>query len=314
MMLNALAIVLEEPGRLALSRLPIDSPGAADVVVATNWSGVSTGTERLLYTGRMPDFPGMGYPLVPGYETVGEVIEAGPESGFSVGQRVFAPGATCFGPVRGLFGGAASHLVVKGSRIVAIPAELGDKGILLALAATAHHARGSIEPQGRELIVGHGVLGRLLARLSVAAGGEPIVWERDPLRSDGADGYAVVDPEADARRDYRVIYDVSGDPQILDDLIARLAPGGEIVLAGFYERPLSFAFPPAFLREARLRVAAQWRPDDLAGVVRLVEDGRLSLDNLITHRRFALQAEDAYPIAFNDPRCLKMVLDWRAVA
>ena len=65
-MLNALAIVLEEPGRLALSRLPIDSPGEADVVVATNWSGVSTGTERLLYTGRMPDFPGMGYPLVPG--------------------------------------------------------------------------------------------------------------------------------------------------------------------------------------------------------------------------------------------------------
>ena len=47
-MLNALAIVLEEPGRLALSRLPIDSPDAADVVVATSWSGISTGTERLL--------------------------------------------------------------------------------------------------------------------------------------------------------------------------------------------------------------------------------------------------------------------------
>jgi 3-hydroxyethyl bacteriochlorophyllide a dehydrogenase len=60
----------------------------------------------------MPDFPGMGYPLVPGYETVGEVIEAGPERGFTVGQRVFAPGATCYGDVRGLFGGAASHLVV----------------------------------------------------------------------------------------------------------------------------------------------------------------------------------------------------------
>lgn len=313
-MLNALAIVLEEPGRLALSRLPIDSPGESDVVVATNWSGVSTGTERLLYTGRMPDFPGMGYPLVPGYETVGDVVEAGAASGFSVGQRVFAPGATCYGPVRGLFGGAASHLVVKGSRIAAIPKWLGDKGVLLALAATAHHARGGLAPQGRELIVGHGVLGRLLARLSVLAGDEPTVWERDPQRRDGADGYAVIDPDADERRDYRVIYDVSGDPEILDNLIARLAPGGEIVLAGFYERPLAFAFPPAFLCEARLRVAAQWRPNDLAAVVGLVADERLSLDDLITHRRFALQAEDAYPIAFNDPRCLKMVLDWRAVA
>jgi 3-hydroxyethyl bacteriochlorophyllide a dehydrogenase len=314
MMLNALAIVLEEPERLTLSRLPIDAPGKADVVVETLWSGVSTGTERLLYTGRMPDFPGMGYPLVPGYETVGDVVEAGAESGFTVGQRVFAPGAACYGPVRGLFGGAASHLVVKASRIVEIPKELGDRGILLALAATAYHARGDAAAQGPELIVGHGVLGRLLARLSVAAGGEPTVWELNPQRSDGADGYNVMTPGSDARRDYRVIYDVSGDPGIIDSLIARLGPGGEIVLAGFYERPLSFAFPPAFLREARLRVAAQWRPDDLAAIVRLVAEERLSLDNLITHRRFALQAQDAYPIAFNDPACLKMVLDWRAVA
>ncbi|KAF0209692.1 MAG: 3-hydroxyethyl bacteriochlorophyllide a, partial [Methylocystaceae bacterium] len=95
-MLEALAIVLEQPGRLALNRLPLDAPGADDVVVETAWSGISTGTERLLYSGRMPDFPGMGYPLVPGYETVGEIVEAGPDSGYSVGQRVFAPGATCY--------------------------------------------------------------------------------------------------------------------------------------------------------------------------------------------------------------------------
>jgi 3-hydroxyethyl bacteriochlorophyllide a dehydrogenase len=262
----------------------------------------------------MPDFPGMGYPLVPGYETVGEIVEAGPDSGYSVGQRVFAPGATCYGAVRGLFGGAASHLVVKGARVAAIPRELGDRGVLLALAATAQHARSDVAPEGAELIVGHGVLGRLLARLSVAAGGAPTVWERDPQRAEGAEAYLVTTPEEDARRDYRVIYDVSGDPTILDALIARLAPGGEIVLAGFYERPLAFAFPPAFMREARLRVAAQWRPGDLKSVIGLVEDGRLSLEGLITHRRFALQARDAYPIAFDDPRCLKMVLDWRAVA
>lgn len=314
MMLNALAIVLEEPGRLALSRLPLDAPGADDVVVETAWSGISTGTERLLYTGRMPDFPGMGYPLIPGYETVGEIVEAGPRSGFRVGQRVFAPGATCYGAVRGLFGGAASHLVVKGSRIIALPEDLGDRGVLLALAATAFHARRGVGAPGAELIVGHGVLGRLLARLGVAAGAASTVWECDPNRASGAEGYDVLAPEDDTRRDYAVIYDVSGDAAILDDLIARLAPGGEIVLAGFYERPLAFAFPPAFMREARLRVAAQWRPDDLAGVVRLVEEGRLSLDDLITHRRLALEAQEAYPIAFNDPACLKMVLDWRAAA
>ena len=56
------------------------------------------------------------------------------------------------------------------------------------------------------------------------------------------------------------------------------------MLAGFYADRLSFAFPPAFMREARLRIAAQWRPDDLVTVRRLIGDGSLSLDGLITHR------------------------------
>ena len=125
-------------------------------------------------------------------------------------------------------------------------------------------------------------------------------------------GYDVVDPASDSRRDYRVICDVSGDASLLDALIARLAPGGEIVLAGFYTAPLSFAFPPAFMREARIRVAAQWQPADLEAVRELVESGRLSLAGLITHRQGAVDAPAAYRTAFSDPSCLKMVLDWRS--
>ncbi len=79
--MEALAVVLQEPRQLSLERLPITPPGAADIVVDTRWSGISTGTERLLWSGRMPAFPGMGYPLVPGYESVGEVVEAGPDAG-----------------------------------------------------------------------------------------------------------------------------------------------------------------------------------------------------------------------------------------
>jgi 3-hydroxyethyl bacteriochlorophyllide a dehydrogenase len=105
---------------------------------------------------------------------------------------------------------------------------------------------------------------------------------------------------------------VSGDATLLDTLVARLAPGGEIVLAGFYEERLSFAFPPAFMREARLRVAAQWQPQDLAAVKDLVGSGALALDGLITHRSAALEADSAYRTAFGNPACLKMVLDWRS--
>jgi 3-hydroxyethyl bacteriochlorophyllide a dehydrogenase len=137
------------------------------------------------------------------------------------------------------------------------------------------------------------------------------VWETQAARREGDHGYRVIDPATDARRDYRCICDVSGAAGLLDSLVSRLAPGGEIVLAGFYDTALSFAFPPAFMREARIRVAAQWQPADLAAVRALVEGGRLDLGGLITHRREATQADDAYRVAFGDPACLKMVLDWR---
>ncbi len=309
--MDALAVVLAAPEALALSRLPISEPGEADITVAVEWSGISTGTERLLWSGQMPHFPGMGYPLVPGYEAVGRVETAGPLSGVQVGGRVFVPGSRCFGAVRGLFGAAASHLVVPGARAVPLGEDLGEQGVLLALAATAQHALAAPGAALPDLIVGHGTLGRLLARLAVLAGGAPTVWERQAGRAAGADGYRVVDPAEDNRRDYRAIYDASGDASLLDELIGRLAPGGEVVLAGFYGERMSFAFPPAFMREARLRVAAQWGEADLAAVAGLARSGALSLDGLITHRRDAPEAPDAYRTAFNDAACLKMVLDWR---
>lgn len=310
--LSTTAVVLEQPQRLALKELPLSSPGDADVVVDMEWSGISTGTERLLWLGRMPSFPGMGYPLVPGYESVGRVAIAGAASGRRVGERVFVPGATCYGETRGLFGGAASRVVVSGARVVPVPEALGEEAVLLALAATAQHAAQGSAVAQPDLIVGHGVLGRLLARLALAAGSEPpTVWERNPRRAAGGSGYPVLDPGADPRRDYHAIYDVSGDSSLLDELISRLAPRGEIVLAGFYSEPLAFSFPPAFMREARLRVAAEWRPADLEAVKVLAESGRLPLDGLITHRRGARQADAAYRTAFGDPTCLKMILDWR---
>lgn len=311
--MDAIAVVLEEPERLVLSRLDLAPPGDEDVVVDIAFSGISTGTERLLWSGRMPPFPGLGYPLVPGYESVGTVVAAGVRSGRQVGECVFVPGARCYGAVRGLFGGASSRVVAPGARVIPIDQSLQERGVLMALAATARHALAPPHP-APDLIVGHGVLGRLLARLAAQMGGAPVVWERDPERARSAEGYRVLDPADDPRADYRAIYDVSGDPRLLDTLIARLAPGGEIVLAGFYSEPLSFAFAPAFMREIRIRVAAEWRPDDLAAVKALIETGALSLDGLITHRCAAVDAPSAYRTAFTDPSCLKMILDWRGCA
>lgn len=317
--MNTMAVVLEQPGHIRFGQIGITPPAEADVVVDIEFSGISTGTEKLLWSGSMPFFPGMGYPLVPGYESVGRVRQAGAASGLREGQTVFVPGARCFGEIRGLFGGAASRVVVPGDRVVPISDQLGERSVLLALAATAYHAVAGSAPHGPhqppELIVGHGVLGRLLARLTVLSGAPaPVVWERNPQRAGGAVGYPVIRPEDDDRRNYRVIYDVSGDASLLDSLVARTAPGGEIALAGFYTQPIAFAFAPAFMRETHLRVAAEWKRADLLAVKWLIESGQLSLDGLLTHLEPASRAAHAYPVAFDDPACLKMVLDWRQSA
>lgn len=311
--MDTLAVVLKEPENLSVERIALSIPCDDDVVVDIEWSGISTGTERLLYTGRMPAFPGMGYPLVPGYESVGRIAEAGATSGARVGDRVFVPGARCFGDVRGLFGGAAARVVVPAARVLPVDDRLGADAVLLALAATARHAIAAPGAELPDLIVGHGVLGRLLARLAIACGGAaPTVWDSDPGRRAGGQGYTVIDPAADLRRDYRSIYDVSGNAGLLDTLVQHLGPGGEIVLAGFYAAPLSLSFPPAFMREARIRVAAEWRQPDLVETAALIRSGRLSLEGLITHRAPAASAAAAYRTAFSDPSCLKMILDWRA--
>lgn len=313
--MDTLAVVFEEPQSLALRRLPLVAPSDEDVVVAVEWSGISTGTERLLYTGQMPPFPGLGYPLVPGYETVGRVVEAGHASGRTVGERVFVAGSKGFEGARGLFGGQAEHVVVPGARTVRLSEQVAERGVLLSLAATAYHALGVGTRPLPDLIVGHGALGRLIARLTLVLGGAPpTVWEVNPERQTGARGYPVVHPDADSGGPYQCIQEVSGAPHLLDTLIGRLAPRGTIVLAGFYHEPLHFVFPPAFLREATFAVAAQWAPGDLAAVAQLINDGALDLDDLITHRFPAREAVAAYDTAFSDPQCVKLILDWSATA
>ena len=306
--LAAQAVVFEGDKKLGLREVELIEPHTEDVVVDIEWSGVSTGTERLLWSGEMPPFPGMGYPLVPGYEAIGRVVWAGARAEL-IGRRVFVPGSRSFKGASGLFGASASRVIVPADRVTPVSDDLGANGVLLALAATAYHAvAGGAAP---DLIVGHGVLGRLLARIAMAIGAQPpVVWEIDPERADG-EGYAVMDPECDGRADYRSIYDVSGDSSIIDKLVSHMGPGGEIVLAGFYTRPLSFAFPPAFMKEARLRIAAEWASSDLRAVMTLLDAGKLSFDGLITHRRDAREAPDAYRIAFEDSACLKLILDWR---
>jgi len=311
-MMQTRSVVLAKPEQIGVQTLALAPVGHDDVVVDIDWSGISTGTEKLLWSGRMPPFPGLGYPLVPGYEAAGRIVEAGAGAVDRIGQSVFVPGAACYGEVRGLFGGASQRLITPSRRAVTVTPSLGSNAVLLALAATAHHALAGSRGRLPELIVGHGVLGRLLARITMSLGGAPpVVWETREDRRAGATGYPVISPGDDPRRDYALSCDASGDSSVIDALIARSTKGGEVILAGFYQERIALVFVPAFLREIRLRIAAEWSPSDLDAVAALVAQGRLDLDGLISHVSPAEHAADAYRTAFEDAGCLKMILDWR---
>jgi bacteriochlorophyllide a dehydrogenase len=312
--MQSTAVVFDKPRQLALKPLPMRQLDESTAIIDVAWSGISTGTERLLWDGRMPEFPGMGYPLVPGYESVGRVAKGSATRKLREGDLVFVPGAKSFDNVKNLFGATASRLVVDSKRLIRVPESLGANATLLSLAATAYHA---IYVAGAQvdLIIGHGVLGRLIARVALAMGLDaPVVWEISKSRRSEAKGYEVIEPELDTRKNYRSILDASGDAQILDKAIDRLGRSGVVTLAGFYSDALSFAFAPAFMREATIRVAAEFTPANIDAVLTMIDAGDLSLDGLISHTADASDCAPAYETAFRDPACTKMVLDWRKAA
>ena len=310
------AIVLTGAKTLSLSRAKLNDPQKGEVVVRVDYSAISTGTENLFWSGTMPPFPGMGYPLIPGYEAMGEIVETRGITPYCVGDRVFVPGANCYQDAFGLFGAASRYLITSHERVLKLDGGTGEIGALYALAATARHALAGVNTGLPDLIVGHGVVGRLLARLTIAAGGPPpTVWEIDETRRNGAqEAYPVIHPNDDGNASYKHIYDATGQADIVDHLIARLSKGGELVLAGFYPNRIGFNFAPAFMKEARVRIAAEWTQADLKATHALVTSGALSLEGLITHRAQAAQAAHAYETAFTDKSCLKMALDWKEVA
>jgi 3-hydroxyethyl bacteriochlorophyllide a dehydrogenase len=119
------AIVFEQPERIGLQALHVADPGDGDVVVHSAWSGISAGTEKLLFEGRMPAFPGMGYPLGARLRDrrAGRLGRTDAPSGLE-GSLVFVPGARGYRDAAALFGASAANLVAPADRVIPISEDL----------------------------------------------------------------------------------------------------------------------------------------------------------------------------------------------
>ena len=98
-LVKARAVHFVAPRRVELREVELPAPAEGQLLVAAEWSGISSGTELLAYRGEIdPDLPldetlgalagTFAYPFRYGYSAVGRVLR--PAAGFREGQLVFA--------------------------------------------------------------------------------------------------------------------------------------------------------------------------------------------------------------------------------
>ena len=96
--MRAQQVVIVEPHKVAVREVELPPPAANQVLVATEVSAVSAGTELAVYTGthqwlKDPSLPDWKFPFRPGYSAAGTVVAVGARvSGWRPGDRVSYPG------------------------------------------------------------------------------------------------------------------------------------------------------------------------------------------------------------------------------
>jgi 3-hydroxyethyl bacteriochlorophyllide a dehydrogenase len=313
------AVVFPAANTVELREVDLKPLGDDDVLIRTRLTSISAGTERMLFRGVMPH-PMLQFPVVPGYETVGEVIEAGANARAWLGQRVYVGGNYGFVGVNPAFGGQSAHIVAPQSHLTSLGALTDAQGVMLALAATALHGVDQAGIQAgapRALVLGQGVVGQLTARIARARGAHVTVTDRIESRlalSVADDKWLIGDapPATNPQTPFDVLIDATGKMEAIAPFLMSMQKGGRVVLLGYYDA-VHLPYMPVFLRELSLVASKEWAAGDLARARDLIAAGQLAVDSLITHRLSADQAAQAFDLAFNDPACVKLVLTWEGL-
>ena len=181
-MVEARAFWVTAPGRGEVRAEALPEPGPGEVLVETRASGISRGTETLVFLGRVPPSQhevmrapfqagGFDFPLKYGYSSVGVVAAGAPELS---GHRVF-----CLHPHQ-------DRYVVPAGAVVAVPDEVPDRrAVLAANLESALNGLWDAAPRigDRVAVVGAGVVGALAAALLARIPGSAVqLIDVDPRR------------------------------------------------------------------------------------------------------------------------------------
>jgi 2-desacetyl-2-hydroxyethyl bacteriochlorophyllide A dehydrogenase len=224
------------PRAIEMREGPIPEPTSRQVLARALASGVSQGTELLLYRGEGPtpfdpsvDAPGAPtYPRRYGYAWVGEIVGGASAPGVALGARVFA-----------LAPHGDFHAIDLAEARPIDPAIPPRRAVLAASLETAITCvwDAAVQLGDSVVVLGGGVVGLLVARLAASAGGRVRLIEPSPRRRRAAQalGIDATSPEDDVpRADADVVVEATGNPELLDRAIAHAAREAVVVVASFY--------------------------------------------------------------------------------
>ncbi|GAB7004364.1 zinc-binding alcohol dehydrogenase [Nocardioides sp. AN3] len=291
---TARAFVVVRPGVGEIRDVAVREPGPGEVRVRTLHSGISRGTETLVFRGEVPedqrdrmrapfqsgDVPG---PVVYGYLNVG-VVEAGPPA--LRGRTVF-----CLHPHQTAY-------VVPADAVVPVPDGVpARRAVLAGTVETAVNALWDAAPLlgDRVAVVGAGMVGCCVARLLARFPGvEVTLVDVDKRRAEAAEalgvGFATPDEAPQVAAGCDLVVHASATGEGLQLAVDLLADEGTVLEMSWYgERPVSLALGGAF-HSRRLRIVASQ-----VGVVAPARRSRRSgLDRLAL--ALAMLRDDAFEV------------------
>lgn len=324
--MSARRVSFRAPGEVRVEEVRVPEPGPDELLVETECSGISPGTELLLYRGEAPDIPadetipslsgGLDYPISYGYAAVGRVIETGDavENDW-LDERVFA------------FHPHASHFRASPDELQRVPHGItATAATLLPNVEAALNVAMDAGPLvgERVAVFGQGVVGLLTTAILADHPLESLYTvDRYPLRRErsrdlGANG--TFTPEeglenalSDTHREGAdLAIELSGNPAALDAAIDATGYAGRVLVGSWYGDKTARLDLGGRFHRSRIAIEStqvSTIEPELRG--RWDKDRRLALawdrlaaldaDTVLTHRIPVAEAPEAYRLLAERP-------------
>jgi L-iditol 2-dehydrogenase len=322
------ALVVSAPNEFAVTDVERPAPGAMEVLCRVRAVAIC-GTDPHIIQGHYPGFWPKDWPLVPGHEWCGEVVEVGAgaarlgwESGTRVAGTSHAACGYCRRCIEGRYnicenfgvdglhaqyghnapGAYAEYVVHSVKSVFPVPDALSDEeAAMLDPAAIALHTvvRGGHRPGDTVAVVGPGVMGLLVAECAHAlgAGRVVVIGRGERLAKAAALGHDTVDITAtdpvEAAGGADVALECSGAPQAVGQCVRLVRKGGRVAVIGIPQEDATIPVQRLVLDEIDL-VGVRATAGDMPRAIELAATGRIRLAELITHRFELADFRDAY--------------------